>query len=61
MKYEDVMKFFGGTQKQVAIVLGVRQTTVSAWVRSGVPYGRQCEIQLMSDGILTAEKESPHD
>lgn len=53
MDYQSVIDHFGGLAK-TARALGLPISTVSEW-REGVPYGRQCEIMLRTDGALQAD------
>lgn len=44
-----------GTQAAAAKALGITFRAVSAWNRSGIPMGRQYQIQLVTGGILQAD------
>jgi hypothetical protein len=53
--YQDILDYFGnGSLTPAARALGLPVTTVNKW-RDGVPYGRQCEIQLRTAGKLVAD------
>ncbi len=55
MTFEQVVDYFGGSLTEAAKALGVPLSTLSDW-RHGVPYGRQCQIQIATLGKLQAEK-----
>ncbi len=56
MTYQQVLDFFGGgALSKAARALDLPVSTVSEW-RDGVPYGRQCEIQIRTAGKLVAEQ-----
>ena len=51
----QVLRHFG-TQAEIARVLGVKPPSVSEWFDDGIiPEGRQYQLQLASDGALTAD------
>ena len=54
MTYTDILEHFGGL-RPAAKALGLAVTTVNDW-RDGVPYGRQCEIQIRTGGVLVADE-----
>lgn len=53
MLTKDVTAHFGGIQ-QTADALGIKYQSVREW-GDYPPYGRQCEIQLKTNGVLVAE------
>ena len=55
MTFEQLIKHFG-TQDKAAKALGLKQPSINAW-RDGIPYPRQCQIQLVTGGILQADKQ----
>lgn len=55
MDYQQVVDHFGGLTK-AAKALGLPITTVHSW-RSGIPYPRQCQIQIETRGRLRATRE----
>jgi len=58
MKLKDILKHFG-TQQEAANAIGVEQATVSRWI-NGIPFTRQCQIQLLTGGKLVAKEfDSP--
>ena len=56
MTYIQVVRHFGSLTA-AAQALGLPLSTVSDWRDEGVPYGRQCEIQLRTDGALKANPQ----
>lgn len=56
MKTKDVLDYFHG-QVKTAEVLGISQPAVSNWGEYP-PEGRQCRIELITDGKLKAEKRT---
>lgn len=57
MQIQEVLDFFGKSQTKVARALGIAQSNVSKWVKSGhVPELRQYQLQLLTKGKLKADK-----
>lgn len=54
MTYDEVIKRFG-TQVRLAAVLGITQSTVSAWGRV-VPKLYQFQIEVLTHGELKADR-----
>lgn len=54
MKFDDIITHFG-TQEKTAAALGINQSSVAAWKRSGVPLVRQYQIQVVSGGALQVQ------
>ncbi len=52
MKKNEVIDFFGSAAK-TAKALGISKAAVSLWGEE-IPYGRACQIQLISKGKLKA-------
>lgn len=60
MQINQVLEHFGESQTKVAKALGIAQSNVARWVKSGkVPYLRQCELQLATKGRLKAGPKPP--
>jgi transcriptional repressor of cell division inhibition gene dicB len=55
MKYEDAVSYFGSKTK-MARALGVSAAAVSHWEARGIPYDRQCQIQVESKNKVKAVK-----
>lgn len=55
MKLNDLITHFG-TQKKAASAVGVSQAQISRW-HNGIPYPRQCQIQLLTGGLLVADQQ----
>lgn len=54
MTYSELIRHFESLTKAAA-ALQLPISTVSDW-RAGIPFGRQCEIQIVTGGALTAER-----
>lgn len=55
MDYSTIVSHFGGVTK-AAKALGLPITTVHSWKRIGVPYPRQCQVQVETRGRLRAQR-----
>lgn len=53
MKKLEVIAYFGGVTN-TAKALGISKAAVSLW-REDIPYGRACQVQLVSKGQLKVE------
>ena len=53
MTKKEILKHFGGTVK-TARALGISHVAVVRWDEENPPKGRQCEIQILTAGILKA-------
>jgi hypothetical protein len=51
--YQDLQTKYG-TDANIAKAIGVSRQLVGYWKRKGIPYGRQCMIQLATKGRLRA-------
>jgi hypothetical protein len=57
MTKNDIMKHFG-SQRAIADLLNIDQSAVSLWGDT-VPLQRQAQLQILSNGKLTAELPTP--
>jgi hypothetical protein len=58
MDYNEIVQHFGqGSLTKTARKLGRPISTVHRWRTEGIPFGVQCELQLMTGGVLTAKVE----
>ena len=57
MKKLDVIAYFGGVTK-TAKALGISKSAVSLWGED-IPYGRACQVQLLTKGKLKTEQVRP--
>ena len=57
MKKLDVIAYFGGVTK-TAKALGISKSAVSLWGEE-IPYGRACQVQLLTKGKLKNEQVRP--
>ena len=51
MNYFEIKHYYGSAEK-AGLALGIRRQAVHAWLRKGVPLGRQYEIQAITGGAL---------
>jgi hypothetical protein len=59
VNFNDIKEHFGSVEKaKVALGLKSRQTLYN-WREGGVPPGWQARIQIMTEGVLKADEESP--
>lgn len=58
MTYDELMAHFG-TQKSAADALGLKQPTVAGWKDGGIPLPRQAQYEVVTDGVLRADRPSP--
>jgi DNA-binding transcriptional regulator YdaS (Cro superfamily) len=56
MTYDQLIKHYG-TQAAAAQALGLSQPSVWAWKDRTIPYDRQCQIQVATNGKLKAKLE----
>ena len=55
MQIQQVLDYFEQSQTKVANALGIAQSNVSRWVKSGhIPELRQYQLQLLTNGKLQA-------
>lgn len=58
MTTDEVIQHYG-SKAEIARALGITKTSVSGW-GDEPPYGRQCEIQILTKGKLkAAPKRTP--
>lgn len=55
MTFVDLLIHYG-RGSSVAKALGVSRNAVSLWKKRGIPYSRQCQIQIHTNGKLRASK-----
>lgn len=56
MNVDDVIRHFGSTTK-AAEALGYRShVSILHWRRTGIPYERQCQIEIVTNGALRAPR-----
>jgi DNA-binding transcriptional regulator YdaS (Cro superfamily) len=60
MIHEDLQRKYGN-DSNIARALGVSRQLVFHWKRKGIPYGRQCMIQLATKGRLRADEPKRED
>jgi DNA-binding transcriptional regulator Cro len=58
MKFSDVMIHFDYKMFKIAAAVGVSRNSVSTWKKlNHIPYTRQCQLEIVTKGVLKAEKE----
>ena len=55
MTFADLQRKYG-TDSNIARAFDVSRQLVFHWKKKGIPYGRQCMIQLATKGRLRAEE-----
>ena len=56
MTYADLIKHYG-SQVEAARALKLAPPSVYAWKAETIPYERQCQIQIATNGKLKAKRE----
>ena len=56
MTYADLIAHFG-SQAAAARALELSQPSVYGWKDSSIPYDRQCQIEITTDGALKARRD----
>jgi hypothetical protein len=56
MTYDELIAYYG-SQAEAARRLGLKQPSIFDWKESTIPYDRQCQIQIETDGQLIARRE----
>lgn len=58
MKFSEVMIYYNYTMTNIARALDISRQAVAAWRKSGqIPYPKQCELEILTQGKLKASKE----
>lgn len=58
MTYQELVEHFG-SPGQACRALGIARQVLHDWKRRGIPWLRQCEIEVTSGGALKAERPTP--
>lgn len=61
MTVDDIFAYYGGRKDAVKALKphGWYSSLFSNWIKLGkIPYGRQCELQVLTDGKLMAVKDN---
>jgi hypothetical protein len=57
MTIDEVLTYFGHKQANVARALGVCRNSICLWYKQKhIPYARQCQLELLTQGKLKANK-----
>lgn len=58
MKFSEVMIFYDYKMTNVAKALNTSRQNVSLWKKENkIPYSKQCELQVITNGKLKANKD----
>jgi hypothetical protein len=58
MKFSEVMAFYDYKMIKVAKALKVARDTVKSWKeKDKIPFTKQCELQVITDNKLIADRE----
>lgn len=58
LKFSEVMIYYDYKKSNIARALGVARQVIYYWSLSNkIPYPRQCEIEILTNGALKASKE----
>lgn len=58
MKFCEVMGFYDYKKINIVKALNISRETVNNWHRKNkVPFSKQCEIEVITKGVLKAHKE----
>jgi len=59
MKFSEVMAFYDYKMSNIVRALHVARDTVNAWkVKDNIPFSKQCEIEVLSQGKLKADQRA---
>ncbi len=62
MKFSDIMIYYDYNMAAVARALNTSRQYVCIWKKNNsVPYPRQCELQIITQGKLIANREHEND
>jgi hypothetical protein len=53
----DELKTHFKSQSNAARAIGIKPSSVCLWRNRGIPYERQCHIELLTGGALKANRE----
>lgn len=57
MTIKEVLDHFG-SGRQVCLALDIKAPNWTQWQKKGtIPYGRQCELEIITKGALKASKD----
>lgn len=58
MKFSDIMIYYNYNMTNVARALGITKQYVSSWKKSGIiPFSKQCELEVITNGDLKAHRK----
>ena len=58
MKFSDVMAYYDYKMINIVRALNVARETVNLWKKKDkIPFSKQCEIEVLSQGKLKASKD----
>ena len=57
MSYDEVIQHYG-SQAATARALNIKQASVAEW-KQGIPLTRQFQIEVLTEGVLRADRPQP--
>ena len=58
MKFSEVMVYFDYKMVNIARALNMKAQSITPWHKKDkIPYPRQCELEILTNGELKASKE----
>lgn len=58
MKFSEVLEYYDYKTKKIAEALGISRLTVYKWKnKNAIPFDKQCQIEVTTNGKLRASKE----
>jgi DNA-binding transcriptional regulator YdaS (Cro superfamily) len=57
MTFNQLVKHYG-SQAAAARALGIKPPSVAEWKESGIPLPRQAQYEVLTNGVLQAERPS---
>jgi hypothetical protein len=62
MQFQEVMAYYDYKMIRIAKALRVTRKTVNLWKeKNSIPFTRQCELQIITDNKLIANREDEND
>lgn len=58
MKFSEVMIYFDYKMVNIAKALNMKPQSITTWHKKNqIPYPRQCELEILTKGVLKADKD----
>lgn len=55
MTFHELVQYFR-SQSNAARAIGIKPPSVHAWKEKGIPYDKQCQIEILTGGALKADR-----